>query len=166
MIRYGADPCRFGLASAGRRRSNAENQRRLDGERPGLPLQTDLPQRHQDPLKGDRMGGAGPFAPDGEKREQYRLSDTAAVACAFQGIEYRRVREIAGLIESSSSHPLARAFAAPDGVTPEVQVVAGQGLEADIGGRRWRLGKVASSCFSRRDAMLPWPSPRTRTIRR
>jgi Cu2+-exporting ATPase len=50
--------------------------------------------------------------------------------------------EIAGRIESASAHPLARAFPQPTGFLPNVRVIPGKGLEAEIDGRRWRLGQM------------------------
>ena len=52
-----------------------------------------------------------------------------------------QVLEVASQIESASAHPLARAFAPARGELPSVQVVTGSGLEAEIEGRRWRLGR-------------------------
>jgi Cu2+-exporting ATPase len=49
--------------------------------------------------------------------------------------------DIASRIESASSHPLARAFKSPGGELPDVRVIAGKGLEAEIDGRLWRLGR-------------------------
>jgi Cu2+-exporting ATPase len=50
--------------------------------------------------------------------------------------------EIAGRIESASAHPLARAFPQSSGFLPDVRVIPGRGLEAEIDGRHWRLGQV------------------------
>jgi Cu2+-exporting ATPase len=49
--------------------------------------------------------------------------------------------EIAGRIESASAHPLARAFPQSTSFLPDVRVVAGKGLEAEIDGHSWRLGQ-------------------------
>jgi Cu2+-exporting ATPase len=53
-----------------------------------------------------------------------------------------RALEVAGRLESASSHPLARAFPPATGSLPDVRVVAGMGLEAEMDGRRWRLGQT------------------------
>jgi Cu2+-exporting ATPase len=49
---------------------------------------------------------------------------------------------LAARIESASAHPIARAFPSARGPFPAVRVVAGQGLEADLDGHRWRLGRA------------------------
>jgi Cu2+-exporting ATPase len=53
-----------------------------------------------------------------------------------------RALEVAGRSESAASHPLARAFPPATGSLPDVRVVAGMGLEAEMDGRRWRLGQT------------------------
>jgi Cu2+-exporting ATPase len=55
-----------------------------------------------------------------------------------------RCLALATAIESASSHVLARAFAAHeyDGEILEVEVAAGQGLEAVCDGARWRIGSA------------------------
>jgi len=51
------------------------------------------------------------------------------------GLTETYVLDIAGRMESSSGHPLARAFPQTGIDLPQVQVVAGMGLQADIDGR-------------------------------
>ncbi len=54
-----------------------------------------------------------------------------------------RALDIAAALEARSEHPLARAFerdARPIGVATDIRVVAGSGIEGDVGGRRYRLG--------------------------
>jgi len=58
------------------------------------------------------------------------------------GLTETYVLDIAGRMESSSGHPLARAFPQTGIDLPQVQVVAGMGLQADIDGRQWRLGQA------------------------
>ena len=58
------------------------------------------------------------------------------------GLTEAYVLDIAGRMESSSGHPLARAFPQTGIDLPQVQVVAGMGLQADIDGRQWRLGQA------------------------
>jgi Cu2+-exporting ATPase len=53
-----------------------------------------------------------------------------------------QVLEIAGCIESASAHPLARAFPPSTRVPGKVRVIAGRGMEAEIGGQCWRLGQA------------------------
>jgi Cu2+-exporting ATPase len=52
------------------------------------------------------------------------------------------VLAIAGRLESSCAHPLARAFPSVPGDLPEVRQVPGSGLEGVIDGRTWRLGRA------------------------
>ena len=54
------------------------------------------------------------------------------------------VLAIAAALESDSGHPLARAFAGtgPAGPATNVRAVPGQGIEGDVDGVRWRLGRA------------------------
>ena len=54
------------------------------------------------------------------------------------------VLAIAAALESDSGHPLARAFAGtgPAGPATDVRAVPGQGIEGDVDGVRWRLGRA------------------------
>ena len=53
-------------------------------------------------------------------------------------------RSIASALEVDSTHPLAEAFRIESThVAEQVRVVVGQGVEGDIDGTRWRLGKPA-----------------------
>jgi Cu2+-exporting ATPase len=58
------------------------------------------------------------------------------------GLTETYVLDIAGRMESSSGHPLARAFPQTGIDLPRVHVVAGMGLQADIDGQQWRLGQA------------------------
>jgi Cu2+-exporting ATPase len=60
---------------------------------------------------------------------------------------------IAGRIEAASAHPLARAFPTTTDTLPEVRLVSGQGLEAAIEGRHWRLGQAGFAAPDRSPAM-------------
>jgi Cu2+-exporting ATPase len=48
--------------------------------------------------------------------------------------------EIAGRMEASSAHPLARAFPSVTGDLPAIRQIPGKGLEGTVQGRHWRLG--------------------------
>ncbi len=65
----------------------------------------------------------------------------AAVAC--DGGDAEPWRRIAAALEHGARHPFAAAFD-PTGVTPAdaVRVVAGQGIEGEVQGKRWRLGQA------------------------
>jgi len=62
------------------------------------------------------------------------------------GLSSERVRTLAAALEARSEHPIARAFQPYRDATlaaSEINSVTGQGLEGDIQGARWRLGKPA-----------------------
>jgi P-type Cu2+ transporter len=60
-------------------------------------------------------------------------------------IERDHVLALAAALESGSAHPLAQAFAGiGEGMeATDTREVTGQGVEGVIGGRRWRLGRLA-----------------------
>jgi Cu2+-exporting ATPase len=63
-----------------------------------------------------------------------------------QRLEFSReqVMQIAAAIEASSAHPLSRAFAEVEIHSPAKaqRSVAGQGMEAEVEGRMWRIGQA------------------------
>ena len=63
------------------------------------------------------------------------------------------VLAIAAALESDSGHPLARAFAgiAPAGVATDVRAVPGQGIEGEVDGVRWRLGRAGFAAGGEED---------------
>ncbi len=60
------------------------------------------------------------------------------------GFSREQVTKIAAAIEASSAHPLSRAFAEVDINSPAKtqRSVAGQGMEAEVEGRLWRIGQA------------------------
>lgn len=67
---------------------------------------------------------------------------------------------IAAALERDSRHPLARAFqshAEPAGqVATQVRQIPGQGIEGDIAGQHWRLGRAAFAASGEEDAQGLW----------
>src|SRR5690606_5964095 len=62
----------------------------------------------------------------------------------MEGQDHDAVLAIAATLESDSGHPLARAFAGIDSaaVATGVRAVPGQGIEGEVDGMRWRLGRA------------------------
>ena len=60
------------------------------------------------------------------------------------GYSRERVTQIAAAIEASSAHPLSRAFSEVEIDSPAKaqRSVAGQGMEAEVEGRLWRIGQA------------------------
>jgi len=76
------------------------------------------------------------------------LSDGRPVLVATEGfdMEAAQALRIAAALERDSGHPLATAFAAHDGGSAmqatAVQAVPGRGVQGEVDGRHWRLGRA------------------------
>ena len=74
------------------------------------------------------------------------IPEIQAVHLNPQRSEFSRqqVTQIAAAIEASSAHPLSRAFAEVEINSPAKaqRNVAGQGMEAEVEGRLWRIGQA------------------------
>jgi Cu2+-exporting ATPase len=89
-------------------------------------------------------------------RQAFLLGSAAEAAC----------RDLAAALEASSRHPIARAFAAREGLKAEhVRHEPGQGLEGRIAGERVRIGteRFCREAFKLPPAGLPG-APRTRVF--
>jgi Cu2+-exporting ATPase len=87
----------------------------------------------------------------GDGRPQLETVET------FDGIERERALQIAAALERDSTHPLAHAFADVDTrlSAQEVRSVPGQGLQGDIDGIVWKLGR-ADFAANRQDDDALW----------
>src|SRR5699024_9222563 len=92
------------------------------------------------------------------------LSETTPLA----DLDRNAVLAIAAALESDSGHPLARAFA--DIPTPHaatgVRAVPGQGIEGEVHGHRWRLGRAGFAVAGQADDDALWLGDRRRAAAR
>ena len=80
----------------------------------------------------------------------------ASIRIIDAAFEPSACRQIAAALEADSTHPLAEAFRDETTVAAEnVHIVVGQGVEGDVGGVRWRLGKPAFASGADRGAAEP-----------
>lgn len=85
----------------------------------------------------------------------------------FDGMEAAAALSIAAALERGSAHPLAQALAhvEDDRVAHGVHAVAGHGIEGDVDGTHWRLGR-AEFAASRTDDGALWLGDGTRALAR
>ncbi len=74
----------------------------------------------------------------------------------FDGLDAQQALAICAALEHGSAHPLARAFAHVDGiaVAQNVRAIGGRGIEGDVGGTRWRLGRAEFAAAREDDGAL------------
>ncbi|MEO6076100.1 MAG: heavy metal translocating P-type ATPase, partial [Dokdonella sp.] len=87
----------------------------------------------------------------------------------FHGFDRAEILRIAAALERDSGHPLARAFDGVDDalIATDVLSVPGFGIEGDVDGVRWRLGRAAFVGADRRDDQSElWLGDGTRVIAR
>ena len=92
------------------------------------------------------------------------LSETTPLA----DLDRNAVLAIAAALESDSGHPLARAFAdipTPHAAT-DVRAVPGQGIEGDVHGHRWRLGRAGFAVAGQADDDAIWLGDGLRPVAR
>jgi Cu2+-exporting ATPase len=82
----------------------------------------------------------------------------ALQAEAFDGMRCEDALRIAAALERDSAHPLAAAFVAHEGDALAANVVerAGMGLEGDVDGRRWKLGRAGFAANEPEDDGALW----------
>jgi len=85
----------------------------------------------------------------------------------FEGMDRQTALSIAAALERGSAHPLAQAFAhvGTDRLAHSVHAVAGCGVEGDVEGVRWRLGR-ADFAATRADDGALWLGDGTRAFAR
>jgi Cu2+-exporting ATPase len=85
----------------------------------------------------------------------------------FDGMDTQRALAIAAALEHGSAHPLAQAFARIENVTAARNVVAnpGHGIEGEVDGVRWRLGR-AEFAVAREDDGALWLGDGARALAR
>ncbi len=76
------------------------------------------------------------------------------------------VLDIAARLESSAGHPLAAAFPQPRGAPVPVHAVPGRGIEAELDGQRWRLGRAEFALHGQPDDAALWLSADDRPMAR
>ncbi len=87
----------------------------------------------------------------------------------FHGFDRAEILRIAAALERDSGHPLARAFDGVDDalIATDVLSVPGFGIEGDVDGVRWRLGRAAFvGADGRDDQSELWLGDGTRVIAR
>ncbi|MFT3898372.1 MAG: heavy metal translocating P-type ATPase [Thermomonas sp.] len=86
----------------------------------------------------------------------------------FAGMARADALRIAAALERDSAHPLAAAFAmhAGDGTAANVVERAGMGLEGDVDGVRWKLGRAGFAACERDDDGALWLGDGTRASAR
>ncbi|HRP72057.1 MAG TPA: heavy metal translocating P-type ATPase [Luteimonas sp.] len=85
----------------------------------------------------------------------------------FDGVSESDALRIAAALEHDANHPLAAAFAhvGGDASATSVLAVAGRGIEGDLDGRRWKLGRADYACNGTDDGAL-WLGDGDRAIAR
>ncbi|TYT25066.1 cadmium-translocating P-type ATPase [Luteimonas viscosa] len=98
------------------------------------------------------------------------LSDDRPVLAdveTFDGFARGDALAIAAALERDANHPLAAAFAHAEAGLPAagVRAVAGRGIEGEIAGRGWRLGRAEFACDGEDDGALWLGDGRAATAR-
>ena len=92
------------------------------------------------------------------------LSEVEALA----DLDRDAVLAVAAALEKDSGHPLARAFAGigTPHIAESVRAVPGQGIEGDVGGRHWRLGRAGFAVAGQDDDDAIWLGDGSRAFAR